>query len=203
MSGNYGFQDQLLSLQWVQSSVSAFGGDPKRVTLLGQSSGGTSIFALLSAPSARGLFSAAIAMSGSPNLTLNMHDAEQQNAPIVQQSGCSTAGNSSAVVACMRALPAANVTALMPASWNTGTIFGMPAGPTGQHFPGVAIVDGVTVTMPFDQAFAAGLIDVPIIVGNMACEPDMLPNDVVYNDTPAQFEVRVILIHVEPAAGEL
>ena len=56
------------------------GGDPKRVTLIGQSSGGTNIYALLGSPGSRGLFSAAISLSGSPNITLDRKGGENQAA---------------------------------------------------------------------------------------------------------------------------
>ena len=54
-SGNYGILDQILALQWVQDNIANFNGDPERVTLTGQSSGGTSIMALYSSPRASGL----------------------------------------------------------------------------------------------------------------------------------------------------
>ena len=65
-SGNYGITDLLAALRWVRREISAFGGDAGRVTVLGQSSGGTNVLALLAAPAARGLFHRAIALSGSP-----------------------------------------------------------------------------------------------------------------------------------------
>lgn len=67
ISGNYGFLDQLLALQWVQDNIEGFGGDKTKVTIMGQSSGGTSVFALMSSPLSIGLFHAAISLSGSPN----------------------------------------------------------------------------------------------------------------------------------------
>lgn len=61
--GNLGLQDQILALRWVQQHIAAFGGDPLRVTIGGQSAGGTSVLLLLAAPAARGLIHAAIAES--------------------------------------------------------------------------------------------------------------------------------------------
>lgn len=99
-SGNYGIRDQVLALQWVRDNIAAFNGDPNRVTIAGQSSGGTSVFALLSAPSTRGLYSSAISLSGSPNLSQNMSITETQNIPIVENSPCqSLFANSGYVIA--------------------------------------------------------------------------------------------------------
>ncbi|MES2169495.1 MAG: carboxylesterase family protein [Actinomycetota bacterium] len=57
-------QDQISALRWVQRNIAAFGGDPKRVTIMGQSAGGMSVAALLTAPDARGLFHGAAIISG-------------------------------------------------------------------------------------------------------------------------------------------
>ena len=57
-------QDQQQALRWVQKNAPVFGGDPNRVIVYGQSSGGTSIFALLCSPASRGLFHGAITLSG-------------------------------------------------------------------------------------------------------------------------------------------
>jgi para-nitrobenzyl esterase len=62
--GNFAIMDMLAALRWVQSNAAAFGGDPHRVTLMGESSGAASEIALLISPQARGLFSQAIVLSG-------------------------------------------------------------------------------------------------------------------------------------------
>ncbi len=63
-SGNYGQMDLVASLQWVQKNIKAFGGDPKNVTIFGQSGGGGKVFSLMMSPQAVGLFHKAVCQSG-------------------------------------------------------------------------------------------------------------------------------------------
>lgn len=66
--GNFGLQDQLAALQWVQDNIVEFGGEPGAVTIAGQSAGALSVHMLVASPLARGLFHRAIAQSGPPTL---------------------------------------------------------------------------------------------------------------------------------------
>ncbi len=101
-SGDYAFLDQIAALQWVKGNIAAFGGDPDRVTVGGQSAGAISVGLLLVSPLAKGLFRGAITESGSGVSgfpTPSLADAEKQGVEYAKSMGAKS-------IADLRALPA-------------------------------------------------------------------------------------------------
>jgi para-nitrobenzyl esterase len=108
-SGNYALWDQIAALKWVKNNISAFGGDPSRITIFGQSSGGYDIQALLVSPQTQGLFARAAMESSNPETgggLKSLATLETSDQVFVSSLGCSTASD---VLACLRAVPAQTI----------------------------------------------------------------------------------------------
>ncbi len=86
-SGNNGLLDCVMALKWIKKNISAFGGDPNRVTLMGESAGAKLISAVLVSPLSKGLFQQYIAESGSVQCIRDVNTAKNERLKILQQLG--------------------------------------------------------------------------------------------------------------------
>ena len=192
-SGDYGLQDQQAALRWVKRNIAAFGGNPKNVTIFGESAGGASVCDQVASPTAKGLFQRGISVSGFYNFNVNtiwwpadckskLHterQAQKMGAAFAAKVGCGSAAD---VAVCLRAVP---VNTLLE---KAGQLLNPTAG--GAIGP---IVNGTTLPMSAAQAFRVGRVNkVKLMIGVGRDEFNggiysNYPGHTIVANTPAQY----------------
>jgi para-nitrobenzyl esterase len=160
--GNYGLADMIASLEWVRDNIAAFGGDPGKVTVFGESAGGAAVLRLMIAEPARGLFHRAVVQSGLGRDEGTPVFRGRDGRPSLEARGTAFAeslGLAGAMVDQLRAIPAGRLLTPAPSFYGGDLL----------------VIDGTDggglIEEDVEPAFAAGLqAPVPLIIGTNSAE---------------------------------
>jgi para-nitrobenzyl esterase len=160
-SGVAGLLDMILALKWVRDSIPAFGGDPDRVTIFGESGGGSKVSHLLAMPEAKGLFHHGIIESGPGLRALEPDDASEVTERLLAKLGLKANE-----IDKLQQVPAAQIldaVTNLPAGRRRPGSIGEPMGAIMSFAP---VKDGHYLpTHPFDPVAAPSAANVPVIIG--------------------------------------